>query len=199
MKPNAVAHALTPRAGAVAWVLAGVLCIQAAANAQQVEIRTDGQGESITVTASAEMRVDPLTAWKVITDYDHLAEFIPYMRSSRVLERDADRFMIEQTGEFSFLVFRQPVQAKLAVVESPQRRVTARAVGGNLREMEGRYTLESLPAGTVRLTYSGRLVPDFAIPPVIGNLVVRNVLITQFGAMVKEIVRRDAEKERPVE
>ena len=189
-----MAHALNPRAGAVALTLAGVLCVQAAANAQQVEIETDGQGEYITVTASAEMLVDPRTVWNVITDYDHLAEFIPYMRSSRVVQRDADRLLIEQTGEFSFLFFRQPVRAKLAVVESPQRRVMARAVGGNLREMEGHYTLESLPEGTVRLSYSGWLLPDFAVPPVIGKMVVRNVLAKQFSAMVREIVRRDAEK-----
>ena len=183
------------RAGAVAFLLVGALSAQAAANAPEVDIQTNGQGDYITVTASAEMLVDPRTVWAVITDYNHLAEFIPYMLTSRVVQRDADRLLVEQTGEFSFLFFRLPVQAQLAVVESPQQRVMAHAVGGNLREMEGRYTLESLPGGTVRLSYSGRLVPDFAVPPVIGKLVVRNVLANQFSAMVKEIVRRDAEKE----
>jgi hypothetical protein len=172
-------------------MLSGALCVHAAASTEQIE--TDGQGETISVTASADMLVDPHTAWKVITDYDHLAEFIPYMRSSRVVRRDADRLVVEQTGEFSFLFFRQPVQAQLAVVESPQRGVVAHAVGGNLREMEGRYTLEILPSGAVRLSYSGRLVPDFAVPPLIGKLVVRNVLASQFSAMVREIERRDAE------
>ena len=52
---------MNSRAGVVALVLAGVLCVQAATNAQQVEIETDGQGEYITVTASAEMLVDPRT------------------------------------------------------------------------------------------------------------------------------------------
>jgi len=70
----------------------------------------------------------------------------------------------------------------------------AHAVGGNLREMEGRYTVAIMPTGAVRLSYSGRLVPDFAVPPVIGKMVVRNVLAEQFRAMVEEIVRRDAEK-----
>ncbi len=184
------------RARAAAFVLAAALSASAAASVPQVEIETNGQGDDITVTASAEMLVDPRTAWAVITDYNHLAEFIPYMRSSRVVQRDADGIVVEQTGVISYLFFRQPVQAQLAVVESPPRRVMARAVGGNLREMEGRYTLESLPDGTVRLSYSGRLVPAFAVPPVIGKLVVRNVLANQFSAMVKEIVRRDAEKER---
>ena len=185
---------MKPHAAAMVLLLAGALCVPAAAGAQQVAIDTHGQGEAITVTASAEMRVDPRTVWSVITDYDHLAEFIPYMRSSRVLRRGADHVVVEQTGEFGFLWFSQPVQAQLAVVEAPPRSVVAHAIGGNLKEMEGRYTVAVTPAGTVRLSYSGRLVPDFAVPPVIGKMVVRNVLADQFRAMVEEIVRRDAER-----
>jgi len=114
---------LKPHAAARVLLLAGALCMLAAAGAQQVAIETNGQGESITVTASAEMRVDPRTAWSVITDYDRLAEFIPYMRSSRVVRRASDHFIVEQTGEFGFLWFNQPVQARLAVVEVPPRSV----------------------------------------------------------------------------
>ncbi|MGJ7509228.1 SRPBCC family protein [Variovorax sp. GT1P44] len=188
---------MTARTGALGLMLALALG-GTAATAQQARVDTRGEGDSIHVTASAEMQADPRTVWNVITDYDHLAEFIPYVRSSRVLRRDGDRVLVEQTGEFTFLFFRQPVRTKLTVVESPPRRVTARAVGGsgNLREMEGSYAVESLPAGTVRLTYAGRLVPDFAVPPLIGRMVVRNVFANQFNAMVGEILRRDAESGR---
>jgi hypothetical protein len=116
------------------------------------------------------------------------------MRSSRVVRRAADHLLVEQTGEFGFLWFSQPVQARLVVVEVPPQSVVAHAVGGNLREMEGRYTVTVMPEGMVRLSYSGRLVPDFAVPPVIGRMVVRNVLADQFSAMVEEIVRRDAQQ-----
>lgn len=170
-------------------ILAWVLCLPA--TAQRISIETSGQGDLVTVTASAEMQVDPRTVWSVISDYDHLAEFIPDLRSSRVVQRDGDRLIVEQTGKFAFLFFQQPVEVKLAVVESPPRRIVARAVGGNLREMEGRYELENLPTGAVRLSYSGRLVPEFPVPPIIGRMVVRRVLAKQFSAMVKEILRRD--------
>ena len=78
------------------------------------------------------------------------------MRSSRVVRRDADQLVVEQTGEFGFLCL-QAAGAGAAgrASKSPQRRVVAHAVGGNLKEMEGRYTVESLPAGTVRLTLFG--------------------------------------------
>jgi ATP phosphoribosyltransferase regulatory subunit HisZ len=44
----------------------------------------------------------------------------------------------------------------------------------------------------VRLSYAGRLEPDFALPPVVGKAVMRRVMARQFGALVKEILRRDA-------
>lgn len=188
---------MNPRAGALVLMLSVAPGVSPAI-AQQAKVEARGEGESIHVTASAEIEADPRTVWNVITDYDHLAEFIPYVRSSRVVLRDGDRVVVEQSGEFTFLFFRQRVQTKLNVVESPPQRVTARAIGGsgNLREMEGSYSIETLAAGTVRLSYSGRLVPDFAVPPLIGRMVVRNVFANQFNAMVGEILRRDAEKAR---
>jgi carbon monoxide dehydrogenase subunit G len=178
------------RAGSL-LLAAALLTLPAPVPAQEVLIETTGKGELITVTASAEMQVDARTVWEAISDYDHLAEFIPDMHSSRVVQREGDKVVVEQTGQIGFLVFQQPVEVRLEVQESPRRRIEARAVGGNLKEMEGRYALESLPSGAVRLTYSGRLVPGFAVPPVIGRLVVRNLLARQFTALVHEIMRRD--------
>ena len=130
--------------------------------------------------------------WSVISDYDHLAEFIPDLRRSRVVERDGNRLLVEQTGGFGFLFFQQLVELKLEVLESPPGRIVARAVGGNFKEMEGRYELENLPTGAVRLSYFGRLVPDFSMPSLIGRVVVRSLLKKQFVAMVNEVLRRHA-------
>lgn len=180
------------RAGKAILILAWGLGTAGVVRAQQINIDISGQGDLVTVSASAEMQVDASTAWNVISDYDHLAAFIPGMRSSRVLQRDGDKLLVEQVGEFGFLFFQQLVEVKLAVVEYPSKRIVARAIGGNLREMEGRYELENLPAGTVRLSYAGRLVPESPLPPIIGRMVVRKVLAQQFTAMVMEIMRRDS-------
>lgn len=180
------------RRRAFGLLLAGaLLTLHGPAAAQEVLIETVRKGDLITLIASAELQVDTGTVWGVISDYDHLAEFIPDMQSSHVIQREGDKVLIEQTGQIGFLVFQQPVAVRLEVHESPQRVIEAHAVGGNLKEMEGRYALERLPSGAVRLTYSGRLVPGFAVPPVIGTLLVRNLLSEQFTALVREIIRRD--------
>ncbi|MEX8193580.1 SRPBCC family protein [Comamonas guangdongensis] len=163
-----------------------------AAWTQELSIETSDSSGVIMVSASADMRVQPATAWSVISDYDHLADFLPNMRSSRVVQRNGNQLVLEQTGVFGFLFFQQPIQVRLAVTESPPRRIVAHAVGGNLKQMDGSYTLETLPDGKVRLSYAGRLLPDFTIPPLVGKLVVRKILARQFVALVGEILRREA-------
>jgi carbon monoxide dehydrogenase subunit G len=176
---------------AAALVLTGTVAAQSAIAAGQIRFETDHEGELITITASADMEIEARTVWAVISDYDNLAEFIPHMRSSRVLRRDGDQVLIEQTGEFGFLFFRQPVEVRLSVAESPPRRIVAHAVGGNLQSLEGRYAIESLPGGEVRLNYSGRLVPGFDVPRFVSRMAVRSTMARQFQALVQEIVRRD--------
>lgn len=163
---------------------------------QQFDVASDATGEGITIRASADMQADPRTVLDVITDYDHLARFIPYMRISRVVQRDAQQVIVEQAGELNFLFFRQPVVVTLSVVESEPGRVLARAIGGNLKEMEGFYRIERLPSGYTRLSYRGRVVPGFPVPPVIGKIAMRSVMERQFDAMVSEILVRERDRGR---
>src|SRR5438445_13820847 len=123
-----------------------------------IEARIERQGEYITVKASALMQVDARIAWEVLSDYDNLAQFIPDMKSSRVVSRSGNRVQVEQKGEFGFFFYRQPVDVTLEVLEQPQRRIVARRIAGNIREMETRYELGPLAAGA-RFDYSEISIP----------------------------------------
>ena len=195
---HAVGMSVTPtgRYGRAAVLIAAVALAAAqslpgCAEAQELTIEIDRQGEFITVSASALMQVDARIAWEVLSDYDHLAQFIPDMKSSRVVSRSGDRVLVEQKGEIGFFFYRQPVNVTLEVREQPQRRIVARRIDGNIRELETRYDLETSAAG-VRFDYIGRFIPNFSLPPLIGMPIVRRIVERRFRAMVEEIVRRDA-------
>ena len=162
-----------------------------AAAAEAIETRIERQGEYITVNASALMQVDARIAWEVLSDYDNLARFIPDMKSSRVVSRSGGRIRVEQKGEFGFFFYRQPVDVTLEVLEQPPHRIDARRIAGNIRELETRYELGTSDAG-VRFGYSGRFIPAFSLPPLIGMPIVRRIVERRFRALVEEIVRRDA-------
>jgi len=174
-----------------AFALAAAHSLPGGAGAQELAIEIERQGEFITVTASARMQVDARIAWEVLSNYDRLAQFIPDMKSSRVVSRSGDRILVEQKGEISFFFYRQPVDVMLEVREQPQRRIVARRIDGNIRDLETRYELEASEAG-VRLDYTGRFTPDFYLPPLIGMPIMRRIVERRFRAMVDEIVRRDA-------
>ena len=181
---------MVPRAASVA-TLALALSAPCSAEVPDVSIRTARDGEFITVAASAVMKVDQRVAWAVLSDYDHLARFIPDMKSSRVVSRDGNRLRVEQKGEMGFFFYKEPVDMLLEVHEEPPSRITARGLEGNIKGLETRYELRPTVAG-IRLDYAGRFVPGFSIPPLIGMPIMNRLIERRFRAMVVEIQRRDA-------
>ena len=183
---------MSVKLSSAATLALAILCgMTSAARAQDVSIRTTRDGDFVIVSASALMKVDQHVAWTVLSDYDHLAKFIPDMKSSRVVSRDGNRLRVEQQGDVGFFFYREPVNMVLDVHEEPPSRITARGIEGNIRGLETRYELHSSGAG-VRLDYAGRFVPNFSIPPLIGMPIVNRLIERRFRAMVDEIMRRDA-------
>ncbi len=172
-----------------ALLLALVLNLAFPSQAADVSVRASRNGDVLSVEASAEFEAGLEQAWQVLTDYDQLAEFIPGMRESRVIERGARGPVVEQKGEARLLFLSYAIEVRLVVEEYPYERIVSRAVAGNFRQMSGAYVLEAA-AGRVRLRYAGTLVPDFYVPPLIGTLVLRLNVERQFGALVDEILRR---------
>lgn len=175
--------------------LANEACAQAPERAvepapePQVATTVRRDGEFFSVTASAVVPVPRSVAWGVLTDYDRYPEFAPDIDHSRVVSRTANGLVVDQKGRMTFLFFSQPVDARLAVIESPPSLVSTRALAGNLRDFTGRYRLTEV-AGGVRVDYDARFVPEFDLSPLLGPAVVRSVLERTFTAVLKEMLRR---------
>ncbi|MCA3132695.1 MAG: SRPBCC family protein [Rhodocyclaceae bacterium] len=164
--------------------------------AQEVSVVSRREGEAVIVEALTELAVTPEQAWGPLTDYDNLARFIPDMQQSRVIERTGQRVLVEQQGSAGLFFLRRSIEVRLDIEESPHAWITARAVSGSFREMQGRYDIEPV-AGVVRLRYTGRFVPDFWVPAVIGNAAMRSAVTRQFAAMAREILRRAGREPAP--
>lgn len=171
----------------------GLLAAQAVAayGAGDLAVDVERNGRSFTLRASASVAAPAATVWEVLTDYDNLARFIPGIASSEVELRVANRVLVQQKGEARFLVFSYPIEVRLEVLESPNRSITSRGIGGNLKRMTGHYELQRA-RDEILLRYTGELEPDFVLPPLIGTLAVRAMAEEQFAAMVAEIERRAA-------
>jgi hypothetical protein len=177
-------------------ILLSTLVLAVPAQGAEVTVHATRNGDALEVVAVAEFEGEIGRTWQVLTDYGRIAEFVPSLQVSRVISRGLNSAVVEQRGEARLLFFSYPINVRLAVTERPHERVESRAVSGNFREMRNAYVLEQRQ-GRVLLRYTGYLVPDFFVPPLIGTLALRNNVEETFRALVDEIERRHREAAQP--
>lgn len=164
----------------------------AAFAADDVLVEAVRRGSAVQITAHATLKCAYQTIWNTLTDYDHLADFIPGIRSSRVLEWRGNEAIVEQVGEAKFLFFRFPIEVTVGSASLPPDVIQIRVLKGNLKRLDGGYRIETLGEGHHVLHWRGLIEPDALLPPVIGTAVMRSNIEDQFKGMVREIERRES-------
>ena len=128
-------------------------------------------------------------AWEVLTDYEHIAAFVPNMTSSQIISAPGEPLRVEQKGSASFLLFSFPIEVVYEFDARTSRGLHFHSVSGNLRDMVGDYRLTAISNGT-RIFYEARFKPDFWVPPLVSVAIMRNEIKRQFDGLVLEIERR---------
>jgi len=173
-----------------------VLCLTAAlvltpALADESQVRATARRDGDRIIVDAEMRA-PVTvrvAWDVLTDFEHMAQWIPNLQSSEVLSRGKDTLRIRQHGIAHYGVLSFSFRTEREIRLEPHHRIHASNVGGNVGRMESLATLSAAGDAT-RIDYHAEAVPEFWVPPVLGPAFLRHEVEEQFGAVIAEMVRR---------
>ena len=158
------------------WARAGVA----------VEVGDDGY---LQVQAEYASRAHPGLVRQVLTDYEHLADFVPDMHRSHIVSTHP--LQVEQLGTASFLIFSFPLRVVLEIEDQQDGRLQFHSVAGNLHDMRGSYHIKATPEGTL-LRYEASFKPDFQVPPFIGAAIMRREIERQFGGLIKEMDHRQA-------
>jgi hypothetical protein len=154
-----------------------------------------------------DLAADAQTVWETITDYGALPRFMPGIRTCRVIERQAlgkgaEHLVVEQHGEFRFLLFAQAMTVLLNIEHQPLRVAEAKAVRFDLGMFkrraidvfEGRYELTPLAgrrgAPRTQLRYTAQIGLRLPPPPAIGSVAVRHNLAAQLEAGAQVVARR---------
>ena len=133
-----------------------------------------------------------------LTDYDHLADFIPGMRASRVVSRQGKTAVVEQSGYAHLWFFHFPINVTLQAVDESPSVIDVHLVKGNLKQLDGRYDIEKDTGDdTYTLHWNGVVQPGAAIPDFIAVPLLRSNIGEEFRGMVEEIERRAAQAAAP--
>ena len=181
------------RALTVAALFCSVLCASAGAAraADDVSVEATRRDEALEVICRVMLDAPLDLVWQTLTDYGRLAEFVPGMRRSRVIERRGAVAVVEQSGEAGFLFLSFPIDVTLASTERPPYALEVSLLKGNLKRLDGAYRIEPQGGGRLLLTWTG-IVEALYMPPLLGELVMRSNITEQFRGMVREIERHDA-------
>lgn len=152
--------------------------------------RHDG---AVRVVAHSTLKADLRTTWDTLVGYEQLPDFVPDMRSSRMVRRDGDQVVVQQSGRAGLGPFKRDFSLTLLVSETPMQEVKAHVIEGDFVRFESNYRLLAAEGGTY-LEYSALIEPKDGIPPLVGVAVMRGAIERQFEALLAEIERRAAKR-----
>lgn len=133
-----------------------------------VEISTQKlEGRQRRITAAIHIPTGLDQVWQVLTDYDHLADFIPNLTRSQRLPHPTGGIRLEQIGAQCFLNIRFCARVVLDMVERFPQELGFSMIEGDFRQFEGVWRLEpiTLQQGqATRLVYDLLVLPPRAMP-----------------------------------
>ena len=136
------------------------------------------------VRVEATIPASPQRIWLVLTDYDHLAEFVPPLEISQVLKREPDHLILYQKGRIWFPFYRRKAQVVFRVEEFPPKWVRFRMIQGEFVINQGRWSLREVKGGT-EIRYEAVVEPDFWIPQWVLYELERQTMKQTFRAVIK--------------
>lgn len=143
------------------------------------------------VDATGTVAASPATAWRILTGYERMSEFVPDMESCKVLSRNGNEVIIEQFGVARFLFMSKSIHLIVRATEQPLQSIDISLISGDMKHYESHWELIPVPeTGGTRVVYHGRLVPNFYVPGLIGAKIIRSDIEHMMGAVLARLDSR---------
>lgn len=128
--------------------------------------------------------------WSVLTDYNHLHEFIPKMLHSELVKTDGHRKIINQVGRTGIAIFQITARTQLQVDEIYLQRIDFESLKGDFKVFRGSWSMaaDGDSSGT-RVDYQAEIKPRFPTP----QALVRHVQENDLPEVMQAIIDRARE------
>lgn len=156
---------------------------------RDVTVSVRKHGDTIVVDVSFNVAATQQETWNVLTDFDHMSEFISNLQSSKVTGRNGNKLQVAQVGKASRGLFNFSFESLREVELMPHSTIRSRLLSGNLQKMDGATQLSPEHNGT-HVEFHGESIPNTWVPPVVGLKFIGSEVQEQFREMRAEILKR---------
>ena len=158
---------------------------------QDIVVHVEKDGPHISVEVDCPVDAPRSVVWEVLTDYDHMAQFVSNLDYSGVTDRVGNVMRVHQKGKAS----RGPLTITFDNVREvelvPHREIRSRLISGDLKASD--FVTRIVEVGArLHIRNSGRYTPNIWVPPLIGPALIEAETQKQFGEIRAEILRRNA-------
>ena len=177
-------------------LLLAVVTCAAIAQAAELDKLTVARERGIYTTEASFIVAAPVARVReLLLDYEQLGDLNPYVKESRIIERDDGRVRVLTRIEDCVVFFCLEMELLQDVTNEDDGRVSAVIVpNDDFDAGHAVWQFESEGAGT-RVIYHSELEPGFFIPPLIGSLLVKNRLQTQIRTTAERLETLATEKQ----
>jgi hypothetical protein len=162
---------------------------------QRAAIEVEEIGGTLIVDASILVPATLNEAWEVLTDYDHMADYLHHIQFSKIIAGADNRIQVAQKGHASYGPLSFSFDTVREVELKPYLEIRSKVISGSIKQGRGTFQLTAEKGGT-RIVYHNETVSNQWLPPLIGPAMVRKEIRLQFEEMKNEILRRRLEKQR---
>ncbi len=177
------------RSAAFLALLLGTLGPACSAGLAPIDVQVHVQDSHVLVDARVPLPVNRTQAWSVLTDYAHMASFLPNLQEARVVSTQGNVLTTFQRGVARYGIFSYDFEVTREVSLTPEEAVHSRLLSGNMKQFDAEATLRESAAG-LTLDYHSDTVPDYWLPAFVVKPFVEHETREQFEAMRREMARR---------
>ena len=161
-----------------------------AQDARDIVVHVKRNGATIIVDVEMAVKASPLAAWDVLTDYDHMAQFVANVHSSKITDRKGNTLVVTQKSSTAFGLLKFAFDNVREVELIPHSEIHSKLISGDMKASAFTTRIVSDGSGVTRVLNHGEFVPTMWVPPVIGTAFLEAETRRQFHELRNEIVRR---------
>lgn len=162
-------------------------CTAADSPIRSIDVTYDGQ--TYVLDAVMYAPVAPTVAWEVLTDFDHMAQWVPNVAESKIIKREGDSVTFQQHGVARYGALSFPYTTERKADLKSASSINTAQIHGSLRRVESTMKLEAEGSGT-RLIYHLEIVPSLLASTILSKPFLEHEIGEQFTAIIGEMTHR---------
>src|SRR5664279_2427992 len=101
---------------------------------RDIVVRAEKNGATIVIDAQMTVHAPLAAVWDVFTDYDHMAQFIANVNSSRITDRSGSTLLVAQKSSTAFGLLKFSFDNVREVELVPHREIRSKLISGDMKD-----------------------------------------------------------------